>query len=348
MKMPLKKAFVLFLLMLVLTVASYSLDVVYLYLDDCPSCKKAEQFMSQYDQLSITRVDVSEEPVRARSYTMQWDINNVVVPTIHIDGETFVGFNDQIEQRMKRLIELDIVLGEDYENGTPVSLFDSINSPLLITAGIGILDGFNPCSIWAMLFIVTIIFRYRDTRKLVLVGSLYLITLSALYAIFILGIYSVVNYLSYIPFFKWVYFALILGIAVLGLVDPDRLTIPDKWADFFKKKSKKNLLSENRSWLSLSLLSISLAFFATLIELPCTAGLPLIWSAYASSLGESFNYHLGLMVYIAGYIMVEATILIVAIVTAKKIALTKKAGLLLKRITSVVMLLLGVYMLFRY
>ena len=94
--------------------------------------------------------------------------------------------------------------------------------------------------------------------------------------------------------------------------------------------------------------SIVLAVFASLVELPCTAGFPIIYTGVLAGIKglTGFSYYAYLLLYNIFY--VTPLILIIAIFgyTFKGKQINKKTMELIKFIGGAIMLLLGIVLLF--
>ena len=101
--------------------------------------------------------------------------------------------------------------------------------------------------------------------------------------------------------------------------------------------------------LTLSLLSVTaLALLVNLVELLCTAGLPALYTSVLAQHALDATAHYGyLALYIAGYIADDALMVGTAVLALGSGKLSERGGRVLKLISGVVMLALGLVMLFR-
>ena len=92
--------------------------------------------------------------------------------------------------------------------------------------------------------------------------------------------------------------------------------------------------------------SIVLAIFASLVELPCTAGFPLIYTAVLSGNAISgLTHYLYLLFYNAVYILPLISIVTILGYTFKGKAVSKNTMATIKFIGGTIMLLLGIILL---
>ena len=98
---------------------------------------------------------------------------------------------------------------------------------------------------------------------------------------------------------------------------------------------------------ALIIMTAIMALGITLVELPCTAGFPVIWSqiiAYNEVTGMAFYSLLAL--YVLVYLSVELAIFIFAVVTLKMGKFEETHGKMLKLIGGMIMLFLGIALIF--
>jgi hypothetical protein len=89
-----------------------------------------------------------------------------------------------------------------------------------------------------------------------------------------------------------------------------------------------------------------LALGVTLVELPCTAGFPVVWSTWMADAGVAGGAFWGLLgVYVAIYLLDELVLFAGAVVTMRAVRMEEGGARILKLLGGVVMLTLAVAML---
>jgi len=85
-----------------------------------------------------------------------------------------------------------------------------------------------------------------------------------------------------------------------------------------------------------------------LVELPCTAGFPFIWSTIVAGMELSTNYFALLFaIYILIYLLDEVVIFMVAVIKMRSAKMTEEQGRTLKLVAGTLMLVLGLILLIR-
>jgi hypothetical protein len=89
--------------------------------------------------------------------------------------------------------------------------------------------------------------------------------------------------------------------------------------------------------------AIIIALLASIIELPCTAGFPVIWNAMAAEKGIGIANYLALLIlYLFMYVLIEMTVVIIMVITLSKMHMNLAYGRSLKLISGLLMAYLSV------
>ncbi len=220
------------------------------------------------------------------------------------------------------------------------------------TFAVGLVDGFNPCAMWVLVFLLSVLVNIRDRRKIIAIA----------------GTFVVVSGLAYFAFMAaWLQLFVLIGLArpvqiTLGLfaIFIGVVNVKDFFA--FKKgisfsipeSSKPGLYRRVREIVSAKYLTvaiagaISLAVVVNLVELLCTAGLPALYTQILMMQElPAWKNHLYLAFYICAYMLDDTILLAVVIVTLSHRKLQEREGRWLKLISGAVILALGVVMIIR-
>ena len=222
----------------------------------------------------------------------------------------------------------------------------------LFTLAVGLIDGFNPCAMWVLVFLLSVLVNIKDRRKIIAIA----------------GTFVVVSGLAYFAFMAaWLNLFLLIGIArpvqialgcfavFIGVINVKdffafkkgiSLSIPESTKPGLYRRVRDIV---NAKYLSVAIAgAVTLAIVVNLVELLCTAGLPAIYTQIltAQNLPRWQNY-LYLAIYIAGYMADDTILLIVIVATLSRRRLQEKEGRWLKLISGLVILILGAVMIFR-
>jgi cytochrome c biogenesis protein CcdA/glutaredoxin len=224
-------------------------------------------------------------------------------------------------------------------------------SLLVSTLIISFVDGFNPCSLWVLSILLSITLQTKSRKKVLLVGSVFLLTTAFLYGLFIAGVFSVLRIISFMGWIQVVVALIALGFALVNIKDyfwykeGVSFTISDDKKPGIYQRMRGILRHSDSVW---QLIGATIVFAAgiALVELSCTAGFPVIWSnILASQNVETVTFVLLLLVYMLIYLLDELGIFLVAVFTLRSTKLEEKHGRVLKLIGGVLMLTLAIVML---
>ncbi|GAK51488.1 membrane protein, putative [Candidatus Moduliflexus flocculans] len=220
----------------------------------------------------------------------------------------------------------------------------------LFTLIIGGLDGFNPCAMWVLSFLLTLVLYAKSRTKILLIGGIFVVASGVIYFLFMIAWLNVFLYMGYVKYMR-------IGIAVLALImgvinckdffffkKGVSLTIPESAQPKLFKKMRK--IVNTTAFTAMVLGTIALAVSANLIELLCTAGFPAIYTnVLASQNLSSVQYYLYLVLYNVIYVIPLAVIVAVFAWKMGGRKLSEREGRILKLISGVLMLTLGIIML---
>lgn len=218
-------------------------------------------------------------------------------------------------------------------------------SLLVSTLLIGLVDGFNPCSLWVLTVLLGVTVR-AGREKVLAVGLTFLPVTALVYGLFIAGVLSIFSYVSHLDEIR---VAVAVFALAVGVVSTKDFVAPDRGFSFSIPESRKpGLYDRIRTVLRtdglLSTVGATalLAAGVALLELPCTSGLPLAWSNLVAASDPSTPVYAGLLAtYVLAYLSVELVIFGVAVVTLDRIRYGERRGRVLKLFAGTVMLGLG-------
>lgn len=227
---------------------------------------------------------------------------------------------------------------------------DVAEMPLILsTIMIAGADGFNPCSIWVLLFLLGIIIHTGSRKKIALVGGVFLLVTSSIYGLFIAGVFNIFDFMQHT---SWITYLVVVIALVFGLVNVKdyfwykkgiSFTIPDSYKPKLFKKTRD--LMKKESNVAMAAGTALLAAGVAIIELPCTAGLPVIWSGLISSADITIAYYWYLLLYILVYLLIEVIILISVLISLKSFKMDEFKGRVLKLIGGVLIIALALVLL---
>ncbi|MDD2762130.1 MAG: glutaredoxin domain-containing protein, partial [Methylomonas sp.] len=329
--------------------------------EGCPHCADAKKFLPevarQRPHLKIVYRSLDQEPdARAEliDLSRQAGIWPPGVPTFVMHGKVLSGFGDAASSGPRLLAFIDDAIAADPQ--VDAGWFGNISVERLgmplFTLALGLLDGFNPCAMWVLLFLLSLLIRLQNRRRMLLVAGTFVLVSGAVYYAFMAAWLNVFLILGFSRPLRWTLAGLAFLIGAVNVKDyfafkqGVSLSIPESAKPGLYARLRRLLQTEA---LAASLLSVAvLAILVNFIELLCTAGLPAIYTAVLSQQGLSMpQYYAYLLLYILAYIADDALMVAIAVITLSSHKLTEQSGRWLKLISGLVMLVLAAIMLLR-
>lgn len=349
----------------------------YFWQEGCPNCAGMSPWLDalegRYPDLDITRVEVSRTSdgiELLQRLSAKYGIERIGVPAVFLGHRAWIGFNSTVTSGIEAAVA-ECLSGECIDAlRDPLSTQDATGKrpgtgvpdspdggrfasmPLVpATALIALLDGVNPCSLWVLTFLLGMVVHTGSRRKMLLVGSVFLVTTALVYGLFIVGVVQALNLLSVVPWIRVVVAVLAFTMGALGVKEffafgrGPSLTVSDRRKRVFGDRVRR-LVGADRSPLALAGGTAMLAAGIGLVELPCTAGFPVIWSGLVVEAGVGAAAVGALLaVYLVVYLADEALIVAASTIAFRRLAMTESRGRRLKLIGGVVMIALAAAML---
>lgn len=274
------------------------------------------------------------------------------VPTLMLGPRVWVG--DGPEQRAEIEAAIAALLaGADPAPapGDRLPLLGNVDpraAPLLaLTALIAFVDGFNPCSLWVLTLLLGLVLASGSRRRVALVGLTFLGTTALIYGAFIAGLFSVLAFAFALPWVRWAValFALVFGMVnIKDYLWPGRgisVSIPAAEKPGIYQRFRQ-LRQQPMSPPVLIVFTVAMAAGIALVELPCTAGFPVVWSGFLAERAVAPAGFVALLaVYVLIYLSVELLIFAIAITTMRLGRMGERQGRALKLLGGTVMVALA-------
>jgi len=226
----------------------------------------------------------------------------------------------------------------------------------LFTFVIAIIDGFNPCTMWVLTFLLVLLVSVSESRKRIFsVGFIFVIVVYIFYFLFMA---AWLNVFLYIGFLDPVRIAIGVLALIAGAINCKEffafrkgvtLMIQEEHkAPLVHKIERMKDIIKYGSFPALVVASVVLAAFASLVELPCTAGFPIIYTHILAEkiFAESITYYLYIIYYNIVYVIPLSAIILLFGYFFKGKQITKKQMQIIKVIGGLIMIMLGIILIF--
>lgn len=360
---------------------------VYLFHSNtCSHCKAEIEFLNEiqkeYENLKINLYeinDVKENKELMIKIKEKLNIDSPMVPFTVIGDYYYIGYNDGVKDGIKNLIEKytseeqydvikDIIDGKDVSNfkikngeinkiSTVFGEIDPAKVSLPILSVImGAIDGFNPCAMWVLIFLITMLFNMENKKRMWALGITFLVTSALIYLVFMfvwLGVAT--KLLTTISWLK-----LLIGLVALigafinlkGFIKS--IVKKDAGCEVVDNSKRKKIISKIKKYTSeksfiLAMLGVMLlAISVNAIELACSAGLPVLFINVLALNDVNFiEKCIYIFIYIFFFLIDDIIVFFVAMFTLNIKALSTKYTKYSHLIGGIIMLIIGILMIFK-
>ena len=220
----------------------------------------------------------------------------------------------------------------------------------VIAVIIGLVDGFNPCAMWVLIFLITMLFDYPSRKKMWILGCTFIFTSAFIYFLFMMSFLKVAEFISGI---KILQILIALFALAFGIINVYRyFKTKDVGCDVVDKNKRRKIMTRikkivsNKSFVLALVGIVFLAISVNLIELLCSLGLPVMFTqilAYNNVTG--IKNILYIILYIIFFLIDDLIVFFVAMKTLKITAISNKYSKYSHLIGGLIMLIIGILML---
>ena len=233
-------------------------------------------------------------------------------------------------------------------------IFENASLPLL-AAVMGAIDGFNVCSIGALIFILALVLGFKSRKMMLIAGSTFILTAVLVYGLLMLLWHRIfVFLLSYRIFFEIFLGSVALAGALYLLkifIDAIRFGPTCKIqgsAIVNRAYQKLENAFQKGNYLTIAAGIVFFAVLITIIEFPCSAALPLTYVGLVTDAGTPFILVIiYVLIYLFMYMADEVTVFLIALFTKKIWVSSPKLITVSSFLGSVILFMIAAYHLFR-
>ena len=334
----------------------------------CPYCEAAKRFLPELQrrrpELRIRLRDISQDKQALQELTglaERMGLQPIGVPAFYLRGKLIVGFlsDETTGKTLESLLDLPTVEAQQLP---PDRLPDAIDAPLLGTVNarelglplftivLGLLDGFNPCAMWVLLFLLSMLINLQDRTKMFLIGGVFVAVSGLVYFAFMAAWLNIFFAIGLSRATQMLLGGAALLVGSLNLKDffalgsGPSVGIPQAAKPGIYRQVRRILRAENLTGALAAV--VVLALLVNTVELLCTAGLPAIYTQVLTTYSlPTWAYYGYLALYNLAYMADDSLMLTVAVVTLSRRKLQESGGRWLKLLSAVVMLALGLVLL---
>lgn len=350
----------------------------------CPHCAREEVFLEKlaekYPNLQVKEFEITESRENQVLFKKVGEKFGApgYVPFTVVGESHFIGYLDdqttgqQIEEAVQCYLAdgcQDVVqeLITPVQEPTPperqplpetlsLPLFGEVNVKSLslpaLTFMIAFLDGFNPCAMWTLIFLISFLLGVKNKTKRWTLGVVFIVASGVVYFLFLSAWLSLFLFLGFV---LWV--RILVGLTALGAGGYNlreywrnkdgtcKVTKGRKRQKFFDRL--KGVAESEKFFLAL-LGVVLLAFAVNLVELVCSAGLPAIYTQILSLSGlPRWQHYLYLLFYILVFMLDDLLVFFIAMITLQATGIQTKYARYSHLIGGALMVIIGLLLLFK-
>lgn len=361
--------------------ATYDVQAHLFYGEGCPHCAKEKVFLGKliesHPELKLTEYEIyynQNNNKLMQEVAQKLGIKSGGVPFLVIGDKHFVGYAEgitsrAIEARVKecglkecgdivnthQTEPVEIVKNEETENITIPILGQTDISKLslpVLTLVVAALDGFNPCAMWTLLFLISLLLGMKYRKRMWILGLAFITTSALVYFLFMAAWLNLFLYLGYIQWIRG-----LIGVVALltgGYYLRDYLVNIKGGCSVMGDTKRQKIFNSLRTIAERPQFILALggmmllAIAVNLVELLCSAGLPAIYTQILSlSHLSSWQYYLYLGLYILIFMLDDLLIFFTAMITLKAIGIESKYARYSHLVGGILMLIIGAILLFK-
>lgn len=227
-------------------------------------------------------------------------------------------------------------------------VLDDVGLPAF-TVAMGLLDGFNPCSMWVLVLMVSMLAPMGNRPRMLAIAGAFVLVEGAAYFMFMA---------AWLNLFLWIGLSRASEIAIAAIaVAAGALNLKDFWALgvgpslSIPQAAKPDIYARMRRILQAQNLcgaligAVVLAILVQIVELFCTSGFPALYTRILTLRQlQGWDYYSYLLLYNLAYMLDDIVVLALGIVTLSQHRLQRNQGRWLKLASGAVMVGLGMYL----
>ncbi|MDI6852577.1 MAG: hypothetical protein QME75_03090 [Deltaproteobacteria bacterium] len=221
----------------------------------------------------------------------------------------------------------------------------------LMTVLFGALDGFNPCAMWALVFLIGLLLGMQNSRRMWALGGLFIVGSGLVYFLFMAAWLNLFLFLGFIFWLRVAIGALALVAAGVNL------------REFFRSKEAscplggekrqglmariQNAIEQKSFWLAAGGIFL-LGVAVNLVELFCSAGLPVVYTQILTlSRLPAWQYYAYLTLYIVVFMLDDLIVFVVSMATLRHFGFATRYKRFSNLLGGVVLLAVGILLIFK-
>lgn len=248
---------------------------------------------------------------------------------------------------------------EEEDTNIDVPVLGSINAKTvslpILSVVLGFVDGFNPCAMWILIFLITMLFNMKDKKKMWILGLTFILTSGIVYLLFMLTWLNLATFISKISFIRLLIAFVAVIVGIINLVKfGNSITKKNDGCDVVDKKERKKIMEQitkitkEKKFILAIIGIIALAASVNIIELMCSIGIPLLFTQIlAMNDLNTIQYGIYMFIYIFFFLIDDIVIFGISMFTLNVTGISTKYTKYSHLIGGIIMLIIGLLLIIK-
>lgn len=325
------------------------------YSPSCPHCRKELNFLETLKpdypglRVDLHNIDKDEELDTMVRFLQRYGLPTyqIATPFLFIGKRYLLGFHEPetTGREIRALIESELAggdpLGATVDQDTQKK---TIDLPLLgeidlfqtslpaLAVVLGLVDGFNPCAMWVLVYLISLIIGLKDRSRIYTIIGSFLFASGVLYFLFMTAWLNVFLFLGYIHALTVLIGLAAIYLGALSLEDFFRsggkivCEVGDLQAREKTRTKIRHLIASPLTWATFAGI-VGLAFVVNSVEFVCSSAMPAVFThVLAVSDISPLAYYLYILLYVLFFMLDDLIIFAAAAFAVERFAGEKYAG----------------------
>lgn len=332
---------------------------------DCPHCAEEkvwlEEIKDKYKkELNVYYYEVwynAENATLMDQVISELDIKKNAVPLTVIGEKYYVGFSKSTASSIENVIISYLDDGNEESRNMVIPIIGEVDikevSIPLVATILGFIDGFNPCAMWILLFLINLLFGMKEKKKAWILGLTFLFISGLVYFLSMLGINLILG-IATINWMKIIIAIFILIAGIFNLRKYFKIRKEEAGCTVVDDKKRKTIIKKmgkiiNSKTFGLAIVGIIiLAASVNLIEMACSLGFPLVFNEILTVNNiTGITRIIYLLIYIFFYMIDDIVVFSISMITLEATGITNKYNKLCTLISAIIMIVMGLLLLIK-
>ena len=343
-------------------------EVHFFYVDGCSSCEKQkpfnEELAARYPSISLHYHNALDEAALLRKMLDDRGIDRTPpVPVTIFENQVFMDWDSEeitgtaIESALQQCLagECPPPTGQEPGSGIDIPVFGRIvfadYSLAALAVILGLVDGFNPCAMWVLVYLISLVATLKDRRRIWLIVGSFVLASGVLYFLLMtawLNLFLLIGFLRPVT--------IVIGLVALGggiwqireFIKARGEVVCEVTGEESRAKTMarmKKIVSSPITFATI-LGIIALAFVVNSIEFVCSAAIPMVFTqVLALSNLSNFQYYGHILLYVI-FFMLDNLIIFGSAAVALTSSLGVRYAKYSRPVGAAILIILGVLLLF--